>query len=499
MATPSTGIPTTYDALLADYLALKQELAQLKRMIFGQKRERFVPAAPVAEEQMTLEGLFEHAGATMPGFAETRERITYERRKPRKGHGRKPIPDDLHREKHLLDVPESDKKCACCGAAKIHIGDDITEELEYQPAVFFVNQYIRPKYACPACKNSGVTTAALPPRPIDKGSAGPGLLSYIITSKYVDHLPLYRLQQMFMRYAIDINRSTMAGWIAQLCVPLQALHEAMRQQLRRSFLVQADETTLRVLDDTVKDKCLLGYLWPFVGDGRLAVFEFADSRSQDGPNAFLDGFTKRYLLSDGYAGYNEVIRANGLTHLMCWAHARRKFFEAKDLAPEFTAAVLSLIGRLYDVERDAKEMSAEQRQVLRTERSVAVLADIKKLLEQPGMVLLPKSKLAEAVGYTLSHWEQLTRFPQDGRLPIDNNLVENIIRPVALGRKNWLFAGSVDGARRMAILYSLIATCKLNGIVAYEYFQDILPRVADYPAAKIADLIPTNWKSSRKN
>jgi transposase len=505
MTTPAADSVTTLPEALAiiareraEIARLKEELAQLKRMIFGQKRERFVPAEPVAEEQMTLEGLFEHAGATIPGFAETRERITYERRKPRKGHGRKPIPDDLHREKHVLDVPESEKQCSCCGAAKTHIGDDITEELEYRPAVFFVNQYIRPKYACPACKGAGVATAALPARPIDKGIAGPGLLSYIITSKYVDHLPLYRLQQMFMRYAIDINRSTMAGWIAQLCVPLQALYEAMRQELRRSFLVQADETTLRVLDETVKDKCLLGYLWPFVGDGRLAVFEFADSRSRDGPCEFLSGFRERYLLSDGYAGYNEVIQANGLKHLMCWAHARRKFFEAKELAPEFVGTVLSLIGRLYDVERDAKEMPPEQRYALRSARSKTILADLKNLLEHPGMVLLPKSKTAEAVAYTLSHWIQLNRFLEDGRLPIDNNLVENIIRPVALGRKNWLFAGSVEAAHRMAMLYSLTATCKLNGIEPYEYFHNTLPTLADYPVSKIADLIPTNWKPSPK-
>jgi transposase len=504
MATPTADIPTTLPEALAliarqhsDIAHLKEELAQLKRMIFGQKRERFVPAAPVAEEQMSLEGLFEQVGAKIPGFAETRERISYERRKPRKGHGRKPIPDDLHREKHVLDVAEADKVCSC-GGAKKHIGDDITEELEYQPAVFFVNQYIRPKYACPVCESSGVTTAALPPRPIDKGVAGTGLLSYIITSKYVDHLPLYRLQQMFMRYAIDINRSTMAGWIAQVCAPLEALYEAMRQELRRSFLVQADETTLRVQDETVKDKCLLGYLWPFVGDSRLAVFEFADSRSRDGPSAFLSGFTERYLLSDGYAGYNEVIQANRLKHLMCWAHARRKFFEAKELAPEFAGKVLAIIGELYDLERAAKELAPAERHTLRTTHAPAILDSLKKLLEQPGMVLLPKSKLSEAVAYTLSHWQQLTRFLEDGRLPIDNNLVENIIRPVALGRKNWLFAGSADGAHRMAILYSLIATCKLNGIVAYQYFHDILPRVAGYPVSKIADLSPANWKAAKK-
>lgn len=219
--TSSLIIPTDIaekDALILKFhdriQYLEQQLAWLKRQIFGQKKERHVPEVP--EEQMTLEGLFEHAGAQIPGFAETRETITYERRRPKKGHGRKPIPDDLYREKHILEVPESEKVCSCCGSPKKQIGEEITEELEYKPAVFFVKQYIRPKYACPKCAEEGVTTAQMPLRPIDKGIAGPGLLSYIIVSKYIDHLPLYRLEQMFRRYQIHINRSTMAGWLLSL-------------------------------------------------------------------------------------------------------------------------------------------------------------------------------------------------------------------------------------------------------------------------------------------
>lgn len=477
---------------------LKQELSYLKRMIFGQKRERFVPAVP--EEQMTLEGLFETAGTKIPGFAESKETITYDRRKPKKGHGRKPIPDDLHREKHIIDVPESEKVCSCCSTPKNHIGDEITEELEYKPAVFFANQYIRPKYACPKCPDNGITTASMPPRPIDKGIAGPGLLGYILVSKYVDHLPLYRLEQMFKRYNIHINRSTMAGWIAQICAHLNAIcREMHRQMLAESFLIQADETTLKVLDDTVKEKCSLGYLWPFVGDGNLAVFEFRDSRAQTGPTDFLSGFTDRYLLSDGYAGYNGAIRKNRLIHLMCWAHARRKFFEAKDLDPPLTEQVLAIIGELYKAEHEAAEsnMSPPDRLALRLAKSKPALEKLKTLLENPGKIVLPKSKVGEAIAYTLNHWEQLTRFLEDGRLPIDNNLVENAIRPVALGRKNWLFAGSPEGASRMAIIYSLVATCKLNGINPYEYFFDILPKVASYPANKIADLTPINWNMKR--
>jgi transposase len=481
---------------------LEQQVSQMKRMIFGQKRERFVPAVP--EEQMSLEGIFEHAGAQIPGFSETKETITYDRRKPKKGHGRKPIPDDLHREKHVLDVPESEKTCSCCGTPKKHIGDDVTEELEYKPAIFFVNQFIRPKYACPKCPNSGITTATLLSRPIDKGIAGSGLLSYILVSKHVDHLPLYRLEQMFKRYNIHINRSTMNGWLAQLCFNFEALYRTMHRELvEKSFLIQGDETTIKVMDDTVKDKCAIGYLWPYVGDGKLAVFEFKDSRAREGPTDFLSGFNDRYLMSDGYAGYNQVIGKNGLRHLMCWAHARRKFFEQKDLHPPFVEKVLTLIGMLYEVERqrdgENKPLSPQKRHELRHAKSKPALDQLKDVLENPGAVLLPKNKLSEAIAYTLNHWEQLNRFLEDGRLPIDNNLVENTIRPVALGRKNYLFAGSPEGAHRLAIIYSLVATCKLNGINPYEYFYDVLPKIPTYPAKNIAELTPVNWLARKQS
>jgi hypothetical protein len=340
--------------------------------------------------------------------------------------------------------------------------------------------------------------ASMPARPIEKGVAGAGLLAYILVSKYVDHLPLYRLQQMFMRYAIDINRSTMSGWIAQICRYLEVLYEAMHRELvKKSLLIQADETTLKVLDKNTKDKCDLGYLWPYVGDGKLAVFEFKDSRAKAGPTDFLSGFTERYLMSDGYAGYGEVIRENSLRHLMCWAHARRKFFEAKDLEPEFVSKVLSHIGILYSIEKSINDPETDhvERGKIRNEKSRPVLDAIHELLVNPGKIILPGNKVSEAISYTVKHWTQLTRFLEDGRLPIDNNLVENSIRPVALGRKNWLFAGSKDGAKRMAIIYSLLATCKLNEINPYEYFYDILPRIPDYPEKNIADLIPSRWKS----
>lgn len=352
--------------------------------------------------------------------------------------------------------------------------------------MFFVNQYIRPKYACPKCPDNGITTAALPNRPIYKGIAGPGLISHIIVSKIVDHIPLYRTEQIFKRYNIYFPRSTMDGWMAQSCLNLESIYREMHLWLvTNSFLVQGDETTLKVMDDTVKDKCALGYLWPFIGDNKLVMFEFRDSYAREGPTNFLTDFKNRYLMSDGYAGYNDVVMKNNLRHLICWAHVRRKFFESRDLDPTFCERMLSLIGKLYYVERDAatqKNFTVIQRYELRKEKSCPILEEIKKILDDPGTIILPKNKIGEAVTYTRNQWEQLVCFLEDGRLTIDNNLVENIIRPVALGRKNWLFAGSYEGVKRLSIYYSLVATCKLKEINPYEYFYNILPKFASYPS-----------------
>lgn len=224
------------------------------------------------------------------------------------------------------------------------------------------------------------------------------------------------------------------------------MHEEL---ISKSFLIQADETTLRVQDKNVKDKWDLGYLWPYVGDGKLAVFEFRDSRGKDGPSDFLSGFTKRCLLSDGYTGYDQVIKENNLKHLMCWAHARRKFFEVKDLELDFISKVLSLIKELYEVEREADSLNLDygQRKALRNDKSYAILSKIHLLLSNPGKIILPGNKVSSAIGYTLKHWEQLTRFLEDGRLPLDNNLVANSIRPVAVVERTGSLQVHLKGQR----------------------------------------------------
>lgn len=473
--------------------SLKYELANLKRMIFGQKSERFIEADP---NQLVIEGLF---GSTPIEEEKTQETITYDRKKPKKkGHSRQPLPDHLLRIKHEIEPSEDDKICGCCNKERTVIGEDITEELEYKPAKLYVNQFVRKKYACTTCKDT-IITGELPPRPIEKGRPGNGLVTHIVVSKFVDHLPFYRLEQIFKRDGVFINRSTMSDWIREFYRLFTPLYTAMSNMVSESSCIQADETHVKVQDPKLSGKTHNGYFWSYLGDKKLVVFDYQDNRGRNGPVTFLDGF-EGYLQTDGYAGYNEHVRRNDVTHLACWAHARRKFFDAKDKAPK-CEMFLTLIKNLYKVESDAKEqkLSYDEIHELRKERSAPILKEIKELLDNPPGTVLPGSPMGKAIYYTLNLWKKLNVYLEDGSLEIDNNGCERTIRAIAIGRKNWMFAGSHEGAKRAALIYSLVATCKLNDINPFEYIKDVLIRIRDYPQLKIRDLVPTNWKKNRES
>ena len=473
--------------------SLKHELSQLKRMIFGQKSERFERPP---EEQQALD-LFPEQHARV-GIQVVRETISYERRKQVKGHGRNSFPEHIYSEVHIIEPDDSEKVCSCCGKEKKCMGKDITRELDYKPAVFFGRKFIRPKYVCSSCPDQGVTIGLLPARPIERGIAGPGLLTYILISKHVDHLPLYRLEEIFKRYDIHINRSSMVGWIGKVCEYLEHVYHAMKKQLITRTYLQSDETPLKVQDPAKKKKCHLGYLWPYT-DGEQIVFQYCKSRNRDGPNIFLEKF-QGYLQTDGYAGYNDVVSRNGLMHAMCWAHARREFIEAEDSDPEFVRRVLVPIAKMYAVEKYCREekLTEEKRHKVRQIDVPDLLEELKMVLQNPSRSILPKSILGNARSYVVSNWQALTRYLEDGRLEIDNNRIENAIRPIALGRKNWLFAGSHEGAKRLAIIYSLVGTCKMNNINPFDYLKEVLSCIADYPMSKITELTPLEWKKSKE-
>ncbi len=480
----------TYDELAAKVVSLefekqclKEELANLKRLIFGQKRERFVPVIDVNQLNLELGDV-----KAEPATIET-EQINYTRRKNKKQtpHSRNPLPDHLPRKEIIIE-PEEDVS----GWKKI--GEEITEELEYKPARFYVNRFIRPKYALP--QDEGVVIGLLPSRPIEKGIAGPGLLSHVLISKYVDHLPLYRQIQQFKRENVSIAESTLCGWVEGSCNLLVPLYEVLRQQVIISPYLMVDETPIRVLDRLKKGTTHLGYHWVYYSPlERLALFDYRPGRSRAGPNEILQNFAG-YLQTDGYAGYLEICSRSQVIALGCWAHARRYFVEAEQSAPKQVEEMLLQIQELYKIERMAREagMSYNERHQLRQEYVPSILTDIKAWLDEEVKKILPKSAIGKAIGYALHQWPRLERYINDGRLEIDNNLVENLIRPVALGRKNYLFAGSHAGAKRAAMIYSFVATAKQHKVEPFFYLKDVLSRIADHSHSKLAELLPPLWQ-----
>lgn len=485
----TTDTNPTYDELFARVIYLEQELDKLHRLIFGQKRERYVPVEQPDQLKFNLDDL------TVKQAVEKTEEISYVRRKKNKNnkpHGRNPLPEHLPRKEIVIE-PEEDVS----GFKKI--GDEITEELEYEPGKMYVNRYIRPKYARP--RDEGVAIAILPSRPIEKGIAGPGLLSHVLISKYVDHLPLYRQRQQFKRHDVEIAASTLSDWVAGSSRLLEPLYDLVRTQLLSCCYLMSDDTPLRVLDSMKKGRTHLGYLWGYYSPlERLVCFDYQKGRSRASPNQMLRDF-EGYLQTDGYKGYNEIHAKNGVIGLSCFAHARRKFVEAQQNDSERAEWMLSHIQQLYQIERQAKEaeLSYEARYRLRQQYARPILDTIKSWLDENCKQVLPKSVIGQAIGYMLNLWSRLERYVTDGRLEIDNNLMENLIRPIALGRKNYLFAGSHEGAKRAAIIYSLVGTAKQHNVEPFAYLKDILSRIADHPYAKLATLLPPLWKPLSEN
>ncbi len=479
--------------LKVENIDLKQQVIWFRRQLFGQKSEKLSEVSEEVE-QMVL-NLFDEP-VEIPAIKEAEtEEISYSRAKPNKN--RNPIPDSLFCEEVIIEPSEEEKTCSCCGSEKVEIGREENKVLDIIPQQIFARNYIRPKYACKKCPEEGVVIAPTPARPIDKSIAESGLLAYVMVSKYIDHLPLYRLEQIFTRYNIRIPRSTMSGWVDQIHQMLEPLLFEMRALILASNYIQADETTIKVQEKNPKKKdkkCHLGYLWPYT-DGENILFEYKAGRGREGPLKFLGEFNG-YLQTDGYAGYNEVVKRNGITHLVCWAHVRRKFFEASDYDSEKANIVLKAIGKLYAIEKTCRENSFtdEERYTVRQEKAPPILKRIKELLDGYLLVTIPRSPMGKAVTYALNYWHKLDTYLLDGKLEIDNNRIENKIRPVALGRKNWLFAGSQAGAERAALFYSLFGTCAINGVNPFDYLKDVLQRVNTHPQNRIQELLPAQWR-----
>ena len=465
---------------------LKHQLSLLQRHRFGRRSEQLnTDQLLLAFAELEKKGLLEAPGETKP--------VT-KPKESKKGHGRKPLPQSLPRERIENPLPEKELSCPQCGTKREPIGEEITEQLEYVPATFHVKQYVRIKYACKQCEGE-VVISPMPPMPIDKGLPGPGLLSHILVSKYADHLPLHRQEEMLRRQGIDLRRSTLCDWVGRCAELLKPVYERMKEAVLCSKKIHTDDTPVPVQVKN-RNQTRKGRLWVYVGDEAHphTVYDYTKTRNRDGPAEFLKSFSG-FLQADAYAGYDHLYRKGKIVEVACWAHGRRKFFDAKVTDAARSTAALAYIARLYEVEKEAQSMEPSERHVQRQARSRPLLEDFQSWLLKQRAEVLPKSPMGEAISYVLSNWKAFTRYLDDPDLAIDNNLAERALRCVAVGRKNWLFAGNDEGGRRAAIIYSLICTCKAHGIDPFSYLRDVLNRISTHPASRIDALLPHQWKA----
>lgn len=460
--------------------ALTHELARMRRWRFGKRSEKVTKGTDGAEGPVP-------AGAGTPDPP-----IPKPRRKARP-HGRQRLPEHLPRMRVLHEIPDAERTCPGCQQAMTLIGEEISEQLDIVPATLRVLQHVRPKLACRHCQDR-VVVAPLPPQAVEKCLASPGLLAHVVTSKYADHLPLNRLAGILARQGVALTRSTLCGWVGATVAAIDPLYELMKQDVLASSYLRADDTPVRYLDPP-RDRTSTGHLWAYLGDRAHphVVYDFSSDWSNTWPLRFLEPFTG-YLQGDAYKGWDAVHARNPrVVEVGCMAHARRYWFDAKDTDPVRAMKAISFIRQLYDVEDEARDMPPEGRKHLRQMKAAPVLAEFRTWLDNQAGSFLPKSPIGQAWTYTNNQWSALARYLEHGELEIDNNGAERALRPVALGRVNWMFAGNQEGGRRAAILYSFVQSCKRNGIDPLRYFTDVLVRLPTRPQRDLASLLPRSW------
>lgn len=475
---------------------LQHELDQLKKLVFGSRHERFTSNS-AGKDQLPLDlNVTEKEVAPVVTVKKIEYSRTISSGHKRPEGGRTKLPSHLPRTRITLQPLED-------VTGMISIGEEITEELDFTPGKFFVRQFARPKYVRSEPKEgeSSIVIAELPSRIIDKGIVGPGLMTQILIDKFVDHSPLHRQNERFKRAGINIPSSTMSDWVAKGVRKIEPLGMKLRQVVLRSDYVQADETTIKVFDKTKKGKAHLGYYWVYrAPELNLVLFDYREGRGREGPQDSLQSF-QGTLQTDGYGAYDYFGSIAGITLMACWAHNRRNFFEAQVNDAQRAGYVLERIQELYLIERQAREkdLTHEERRQIRQEKAIPILSGLEQWLKQEYAKVLPESSIGKSIAYALRRWAKLLIYTTDGKLEIDNNLVENSIRPVALGRKNYLFAGSHDAARRSAIFHSLFGSCKINNINPEEWLRDVMERIDDHPINRLEELLPHRWKSSQKS
>jgi transposase len=484
---------------------LAQRIDLLLRKLYGPKAERFDPNQPWLIPEMAPAA----AATAEASDAPPRDDEATPTKAKRPGHGRQPLPAELPRQREEHTLTEAERVCPCCQAVCQKFGEDVSEQLDYLPASLFVRQHVRFKYACPQCHDH-VTVGHVPIAIIAKGLPGPGLLAQIAASKYADHLPLHRLERILARHGITLARSTMGDWMAHVAGMLRPVVDLMSTLVRQSKALHTDATKMPFLDPELRGKTRSGQMWTYVGDRDhpFDFFAFCRDHSATGIDAFLLGHYRGYLNADALNIYDHLFTDGQMIELGCWAHCRRYFYDAKDSDAARAHVVLAHIRRLYAVEAEARALIAEHelgaaaaaalRRQWRQERSLLEVTALRHWLQAEQPKVLPKSLMGQAIAYALRHWQALTRYLDDGFLDIDNNIAERTRRHIAVGRKNWLFAGSAKGAETAATLFTVTSSCHRHGVDVFAYLRDILERLAHEPqpaAEVLRDWLPDRWQA----
>jgi transposase len=502
-----------------DNEALRYRLGLLLRRLYGPRSERFDPTqlllfAESAEGQNTAT-----AGPSEP------ESPCKPKRRCRP-HGRRRMPENLPREPRHHELSEVERVCTNCGKVRIDIGTDRSEQLDYRPASLIVIEHFIHKYTCPSCnKRPSCSQEQLPPgpspcqlldssevviaapkpaMPIDKGLPAPGLLAHLIVSKCVDHLPLHRLERVYQRQGLFLHRSTLCDWMAACAQLLRPLYDLMVTVVMQSRALHTDDTTVK-MQELVTHHLSTARLWVYLGDAAhpYNVFDFTINRKRDGPQQFLVNY-QGYLHADAFSGYDSLYlpdprtAAARIIEVACNAHARRKFYEARGSDALHSHQALAYYRQLYELERQAKDLSDVQRLQMRQELSLPILEQFHQWLLARRPEVLPKSPMGEAISYALNNWEALKRYTGAGFLAIDNNASERDIKKIAIGRKNWLTVGSPRGGQTAAVLFSFTSTCQRLGFEPWAYLQDVLTRLPTMPVGQLGDLLPDHWWAARR-
>jgi transposase len=478
----------SYEELQATHQAALEELSALKRWIYGRRTEKIVEGEG-QRHLFDLEPSSPTATSLDPRQEPTRPAATGRRR------CRELDLDRLPHYRHEHDLSEADKQCSGCGRAKDRIGQDESRILEYVPAKLEVHVYVRPKYACRYCKD-GVASPPPPVRPIARGIAGPGLIAQIVVAKFGDHLPLYRQEDFFTRHGLHIPRSTLCDWVQAAAELLRPLYQRQKELALQSSVLWTDDTPVTVLSDGPEGS-RTGRFWTYIADEHpYSVYDFTESRARDGPASFLRNF-QGYLHADAYGGYDQIYLGSNdaIREVACWAHARRKFFDAKHSSPRDAHQILEWIRQLYGVEERARELSVDARREVRVAEAVPVLDRIGAHLAELEQRALPKSVLSKAVSYASNQWQALRRYTEDGRLSIDNNVSERTLRHQAIGRKNWLFLGSEQAGPRAAVLFTVLAGAKRHRIEPWTYLRELLLRLHD-DDPRLDEMLPDKWAAN---